>query len=138
LICISALTHYVVVRSDIPIGAASAQIVHAAGESSSGNLPPNTFAVVLAADSEDVILKLSAQLYLQNIKHIVVREPDAPWYNQAMAIGVYPQLRENVRRAFRHLRLYKGQANERQCLPSDHRSYSSNGEGIKGVKEALP
>jgi len=86
-----------VVRTDLPIGNQVSQLVHAAGESSPGNLPNDTHAVVLAARDEVELLKISERLYKRGIEHRLIREPDLE--NQATAIGVPPQPREGVRRA---------------------------------------
>jgi hypothetical protein len=88
----------VVVRKDIPRGVQSAMLVHAAGESSPGGLPQDTHAVVLTAPDEGALLCVAARLKLVGIRLAEVREPDAPWNNQLMAIGVIPARREVVGR----------------------------------------
>ena len=60
------LTHYVIVREDLPTGVMAAQIVHAAGESSPGDLPPNTFAVALAASDEQQLELVEHELKLRS------------------------------------------------------------------------
>ena len=67
------LTHYCIVRADIPAGTASAMLIHAAGESSPGNLPRGTFAIALAAKSEFQLLALEQRLISQNIPHAAIR-----------------------------------------------------------------
>lgn len=84
------LTHYVIVRADLPRGVLAAQVVHAAGESSPGNLPPDTTAVVLAVDDEAGLELLQASLGDAGIAHRAIREPDAPWDGALMAIGLLP------------------------------------------------
>lgn len=96
-----------VVRRDLPTGTALAQTVHAAGETSPGNLPDHTYAVVLAAEHEEALLKLELRLQLAGIPHKVIREPDSPWNNQAMAIGIVPCGRSTVRKVLSHLPLYR-------------------------------
>lgn len=84
------LTHYVIVRDDLPRGVLAAQIVHAAGESSPGTLPPDTTAVVLRVGSEAELARLEARLAEGDVSHRAIREPDAPWHGALMAIGLAP------------------------------------------------
>jgi peptidyl-tRNA hydrolase len=84
------LTHYCLVRQDLPRGVLAAQLIHAAGESSPGGLPENTFAVALAAKSEEHLLHLEEKLRRLSIPHAAIREPDAPWDGALMAIGLAP------------------------------------------------
>lgn len=64
--------------------------MHAAGESVQEKLPPNTFAVALAAKSEEHLGFLEDKLRRLSIPHVAIREPDAPWNNALMAIGILP------------------------------------------------
>lgn len=82
--------HYVIVRDDLPRGTALAQTVHAAGESSPGDLPPGTRAVVLAARDVAHLEQVERELVRHQIPHQAIREPDAPYCNALMAIGVVP------------------------------------------------
>lgn len=85
----SFLTHYVIVRRDLPLGSLAAQIVHAAGESSLGpDLPPDTRAVVLAAKNELHLVKIEYELIQHGIPHRAIREPDQN--DELMAIGIVP------------------------------------------------
>lgn len=84
------LTHYCLVRGDLPVGAIGAQLVHAAGESSPGDLPDGTIAVVLAAKSVGHLEHLERKLVRLEIPHRAVREPDAPYNGELMAIGIRP------------------------------------------------
>ncbi len=84
------LTHYVIVRSDLPLGFLVSQAVHAAGESSPGNLPHSTNAVVLAVPDETTLREYHARLERAGVAHVLVCEPDAPWNGQATAIGLAP------------------------------------------------
>src|SRR5262249_26483918 len=52
------LTHFIVVREDLETGIASAQIAHAAGESSPGDIPEGTYAIVLAVPDEASLERL--------------------------------------------------------------------------------
>lgn len=82
------LYHYVIVRDDLPRGTALAQTVHAAGESSGGDLPPDTRAVVLAAKDVSHLERVEADLVARGIPHRAIREPDLG--NQLTAIGLVP------------------------------------------------
>jgi hypothetical protein len=99
------LTHYIIVRGDAPPGVQLAQAIHAAGESSSGNIPSGTFAVALAARDEEDLLSLEAELRAAGCPHVPIREPDAPWLNALMAIGIPPCQRELVRPYLRRFSL---------------------------------
>jgi len=68
----------------------AAQLVHAAGESSPGNLPNGTHAIVLSAKDEQELLVIEHQLLEAQIPHRAIREPDEPWKNSLMAIGIVP------------------------------------------------
>lgn len=83
-------THYVIVRSDLPLGFLVAQAVHAAGESSPTRVPVGTNAVVLSVPGEPELLALAARLEAAGVAHTLIREPDAPWLGQATAIGIEP------------------------------------------------
>lgn len=86
----SRRTHYCIVRADLPRGVLAAQLVHAAGESSPGDLAPTTFAVVLAAKDEAQLEKIEQDLRGRGIDHNAIREPDSPWDGALMAIGIHP------------------------------------------------
>ena len=101
------LYHYCISRTDVPLGDLCAQLIHAAGESSPGNLPEDTRAVSLGADSEFDLLKLEQQLKKRNIPHAAIREPDAPWNGQLMAIGIAPCRRSLVKKEVARFRLIK-------------------------------
>lgn len=94
----SELTHYCIIRKDLPLGVMAAQLIHAAGESSPGNLPEHTFAVCLAVSDEPALLALEERLARADIPHTAIREPDAPWNGQLMAIGIRPLDRTIVRK----------------------------------------
>lgn len=81
------LYHYVLVRSDAPVGVQIAQAIHA-GE----NEPPGTHVVALHA-TEQQLLELEIQLRSIGYSFKAVREPDPPWNGQLMAIGIASQLR---------------------------------------------
>ncbi len=83
-------THYCIVRADLPRGTLAAQLVHAAGESSPGDLTHTTFAVVLSAKDESHLERIEQGLRSKNIPHSAIREPDLPWKGALMAIGICP------------------------------------------------
>lgn len=83
--------HYVIIRADLPRGVQIAQTIHAAGESSHGNLPPSTHAVALEAPDEKALLDLEQRLISARIEHVAIREPDQN--DELMAIGLVPCVR---------------------------------------------
>ena len=95
---LSILHHYVVIRADLPRGVQIAQTIHAAGESVDGPVPPTTHAVALDAANEGDLLDLEAKLKHLGIQFVAIREPDAPYNNQLMAIGIQPQVRGKILR----------------------------------------
>ena len=102
------MTHYVVVRADLPPGFLAAQIVHAAGESSPGNIGPGTNAVVLAATREE-LGALEQRLVESGIAHVAVREPDEPWGGALTAIGLVPVMsRASLHDHLSGFKLYRG------------------------------
>jgi hypothetical protein len=100
--------HYVIARRDLPVGVLAAQIIHAAGESSPGDLPTGTIAVALGAKSESHLGFIEAKLRRSSIPHRAIREPDAPWNGALMAIGIHPvEDREPLRKVTSGLPLIK-------------------------------
>ncbi len=85
----------------------AAQLVHAAGESSPGNLPPNTHAIVLSAPSEDALVRTYEKLLDAGISCTLIREPDAPWNGAVMALGCAPAPRQKIRRLLSGLPLLR-------------------------------
>jgi peptidyl-tRNA hydrolase len=92
-----ALCHYIITRTDLPLGFMAAQIVHAAGESVSTRVPDDTNAIVLSVPSELRLLAISERLTARGVEHALIREPDAPWNGQATAIGIPPTPRNCMR-----------------------------------------
>lgn len=82
-------------------------LVHAAGESSPGNLPHDTHAIVLAVADESALVALGSRLTVAGIAFVEVREPDPPWSNALMAIGLLPGRKEDLRRYLSSLPLLK-------------------------------
>lgn len=81
-------THYCIVREDLPRGTLAAQLIHAAGETSTGDLPEDTHAVALAARDEEHLALVEQELIRLGIRHKAIREPDLN--NELMAIGILP------------------------------------------------
>ncbi len=92
------------------MGVAAAQIVHAAGESSPGNVPAGTFAVVLSVSDGSALMQLADRLRLAGASFTCIFETDAPWSGQLMAIGMRPARRSTLRKLFSSLPLYRGPA----------------------------
>lgn len=87
----NAYVHYVIVRSDLTHGQQVAQVVHAAGESTPLRVPTSTIAVALAARDEDHLRKISQDLKLADIPHVLIREPiQGREDGEAMSIGIEP------------------------------------------------
>jgi hypothetical protein len=100
----------VIVRDDAPAGVQAAMIVHAAGHSAqlpgaSPAAPPAVAVALLAPVGE--LIALSRALADHDLPHVLVREPDEPWCNAPMAIGVVPTQRARVRRLLAHLPLVR-------------------------------
>lgn len=54
--------------------------------------------MALYAPDEASLHDLSARLTYENIPHKLICEPDAPYFNQAVAIGICPQPRARLRK----------------------------------------
>ncbi len=105
-------THYVIVRTDIPVGRQAAMLIHAAGESAI-NIVPGTYAVALSSPDEGRLLKLEQRLLWEEIPHAAFREPDAPFNGALMSIGIEPvEDRRMVRRFLRGFSLFGGSHEE--------------------------
>ncbi len=101
------LTHYVIVRSDLPRGMQAAHLVHAAGESSPGDVPKDMHAVVLTVPDESALDALAGRLRHAGVAHVVIDEPDAPYNGQRTAIGLVPGRKEVLRRHLSSLPLLR-------------------------------
>ncbi len=73
-------------------------MIHAAGESSPGNLPDDTRAIALACRDEPHLLEFEARLREAGIPFLTIREPDAPFCGAATAIGIRPMPRTKTLR----------------------------------------
>jgi len=79
-----SLTHYCIVKSGLSKGVTCAMLCHAAGDSSPGNLPPDTR--VVALESKD-IGDIAKRLEDRSIPHHLVEED-----GELLAIGLEPAL----------------------------------------------
>lgn len=93
------------VRTDLPRGLQAAQLIHAAGYSSPGQLPAGTYAVALAARDELELHRLSRDLARAGLPHHLVIEQDAPYTGQAVALGIAPMDRAPLRPLLRRFPL---------------------------------
>lgn len=101
------IAHYCITRADLPHGVKAAQLIHAAGESSPGNVHSGTFAFALVTKTEEELKALGWELFKAGIPHKLIFEPDAPWTGQLMAIGVVPGPRKKLRKYFSNFPLLK-------------------------------
>lgn len=117
------LTHYVVVRRDLPVGVLLAMVAHAAGESfyrlrlpssekehllskqeDVGSIPTGgstfnpaeTIAVVLGSRNEGRLTKLANALHNAGIAYVGIHEIDGEFAGQLMAIGVVPGDKDTI------------------------------------------
>jgi len=72
------------------MGLLAAQVTHAAGESSPGNLPEGTCAVVLGVTGPEALQLLKDSLERKGVPHKAVIENDQPYSGQLMALGLVP------------------------------------------------
>lgn len=84
----------------------AAQVTHAAGESSPGDLPLGTYAVVLGADTK-TLLELERKLQREALSFVSIRENDEPYAGELLAIGIKPDRRSKLKRYFSSLSLLK-------------------------------
>jgi len=87
------LTHYCIVRDDLPRGVMAAQLIHAAGESGAGQR--GLYAVALVVRDEPALALVADKLRFFQVPHSEIREPDPPWCGALMAIGVVPTSRDD-------------------------------------------
>ncbi len=100
------LTHFCIVRKNLPIGMIGAGLIHAAGESC--GVPEHTNAVCLGVKSEDHLLKIEQALKDLGIEHFAIREPDDPWNNAILSIGIPPiEDRETIAAVTKKLQLLR-------------------------------
>jgi len=95
-----SLTHYIIVRRDMPLGVVCAQVTHAAGESfartclwdntvGSHNLP-GTVAIVLGARDEKQLKYYERRLEKAGVDYTAIHENAGFAAGQMTAIGCWP------------------------------------------------
>lgn len=109
------VVHYIIVRKDLPFGTTLAMVSHAAANSIidliSSELvikvanPLTT--VVLGVDNQAALKRLSKRLAWRDVRHTVVKEPDAPYKNAWMALGIWPGEREDLEPFFTRVQTYR-------------------------------
>ncbi len=82
-------------------------LIHAAGESSTGDLGPGTFAIALSVPDEAALIRQFLRLSALGVQLTPIHEPDAPYGGQLMAIGIRPLLRSRIGRLLSELPLLK-------------------------------
>ncbi len=70
--------------------------IHAAGESSPGDLPDGVYAIALHAKDMAHLFQVACLLAKNHIKHKLIIESDAPYEGQLMAIGIAPMERGKI------------------------------------------
>lgn len=85
----------------------AANLVHAAGESSPGNLPSSTYAVALTCSDEAVLRSLAARLTAAGVRHRAIIESEGEHAGHLMAIGLEPGDRRVLRKYVSSLPLLK-------------------------------
>ena len=80
-------------------------ITHAAGESSPGNLPEGTFAIVKMARDELHLALIADELQAAGVALVRVHEPDRPYCGALMALGLRPARKGVLKRHLRKLPL---------------------------------
>lgn len=90
------LTHYIIVRRDLPLGVVTAMVTHAAGESAvlyqdeyDGRFR-ECRAVVLESANEADLLKAEAKLQRHGVQYVGIVESGEIYKDQLMAIGLVP------------------------------------------------
>lgn len=107
------LTHYILVRRDLPLGVLAAMITHAAGESAVYYQNPedgrfrNARAVVLEAKNEDALYTASGLFMKHGIAQVQIVESGAVYNGQLMAIGLVPIESETVEAVMRPFQCLK-------------------------------
>lgn len=78
--------HYIIVRSDLPLGVLAAMVTHAAGES--GPVPEHTRAVVLSVPDEAALRAAVELCPAATLGHGLIVETEGDYAGQLMAIGL--------------------------------------------------
>ncbi len=59
-------------------------------------MPPNTHIVILQTPDEATMAAYETKLMMSGLRFRAIREPDAPYNGQLMAIGIEPQVRSKL------------------------------------------
>lgn len=97
----SQLIHYIFVRKDLPLGVLAAMVTHAAGESAAhssihydeSRVEEGTTAIVLEAYDEAHLRRIRDFIGKEGFDYDSIVESSAPYENQLMAIGLWPEER---------------------------------------------
>lgn len=82
-------------------GVLACQAAHAAGEAiRTAPISQETHVCALVAETSAEIEALAVRLTEAGIHHVVVREPDPPYFGAATALGTEPMEREKVKAFF--------------------------------------
>lgn len=85
----------------------AANFIHAAGESSPGNLPSTTYAVALTCADEAELRSLAARLTAVGVRHCAIIESEGEHAGQLMALGLAPGRKEVLRKFLSQLPLLR-------------------------------
>ncbi len=85
----------------------AAQLIHASGESSPGDLPVGTHAIALEARDSAHLAEIAQSLRERQLPHCCITENDEPYQGELMAIGVVPAPKSTLRRALSSLPLVR-------------------------------
>ncbi len=103
--------HYIIVRNDLPLGVLTAQLTHAAGESSflykNDSIFKGATAVVLEVEGELALYKAAQHLRESGIAHVLIVENWIPYSGQLMALGVVPKEKADIEHAFKGFNLLR-------------------------------
>lgn len=83
-------------------------ITHAAGESSPGNLPEGTYAIVLGVKDEASLRVLVDTLAAKSVAFSAITEDTGTYAGQLMSIGLRPLPRSEGRKMLSSYPLYRG------------------------------
>lgn len=118
------MIHYLIIRGDLPFGVTLAQLSHAAAESMASWLKREAWSarelydiyfpytadmtvVVLSVADRLALRRLARKLLKKKVDFHLVKEPDAPWHGQEMAIGVWPGERDRLEPFFKKLNTFQ-------------------------------
>lgn len=100
---------YILVRKDLPIEIQMVNIAHAAGESVLvAPIPSTTVCVLLHVENEAQLLEWEKVITDKQYHNVLIREPNEPYNNAAMSLGLAPSDKRNqLRKLFYHLESVK-------------------------------